>query len=410
MINDLKPMPYYRDPEVRVVEIDKIISYLYKNHRNLISEEKHLFTEIPEEDEWAVASGLDRFRGDFTKNLRNKLTMDIVVMEKEIDESIDRVRAKKMLTKIYKLEDLWTLRCYPDGYNKAMPNEAAIDQTRQERGGGYDPIIVMVPPIWSGTGNKEVAMYTLEGDCILDNAFEGVRRHGSFYFVTPHLSYSRHDKSESKYDRVKDNKNACLSWKIIVDAHSDVFQGHYNHEIPQSNFVKYLFESGALNNLPEDIVVVVPDAGAKPKYQTWKDSVDGHHLVQGVKLRDPDTGKLSGFAVEDQSTIDPFSTRHEPLSTDEILSGRHCLIIDDIIDGGGTFSGLGAILKSKGAAHITLAAPHGLLTKALSPLLEIDEIITFDWNKPLHNFDDLTGKVSYLDGEEFLITALSDKF
>ncbi len=108
---------------------------------------------------------------------------------------------------------------------------------------------------------------------------------------------------------------------------------------------------------PSETVVVSPDEGSKWRMTQYSTVISGFRIVQGLKKRDPQTGNLSGFGVEDASSV----------------AGKSCLIIDDICDGGGTFSGLGAKLLEAGATSVDLFVTHGLFTKGL-PLTNIRNV------------------------------------
>jgi ribose-phosphate pyrophosphokinase len=70
-------------------------------------------------------------------------------------------------------------------------------------------------------------------------------------------------------------------------------------------------------------------------------------LQKCEKVRDPGTGKLSGFS----------------LVAGPDLLGAHCIIFDDICDGGGTFAGVSTLLKDAGASWVGLAVTHGIFSK-----------------------------------------------
>lgn len=120
---------------------------------------------------------------------------------------------------------------------------------------------------------------------------------------------------------------------------------------------------------PERMVIVAPDAGATERVRNILSGVHGSerfHVVQGLKHRDSQTGMLSGFGVADAS----------------LVKGKACLILDDICDGGGTFSGLAAELKKAGAGSVDLFVTHGIFSKG--PRLEgIRQIHTTDSLTPV---------------------------
>jgi ribose-phosphate pyrophosphokinase len=145
----------------------------------------------------------------------------------------------------------------------------------------------------------------------------------------------------------------------ILDPHSSVSTSLLNAEAVYP--VRALFQVLRHYNHDED-VVVAPDAGAIPRVDKLLrlTKVD-MRAIQGFKKRDPETGQLSGFGVNNP----------------EVVRGKHCLILDDICDGGGTFVGLAEELRKAGATQIDLFVTHGLFTKP-TPLTGIDSIYTTD--------------------------------
>lgn len=163
--------------------------------------------------------------------------------------------------------------------------------------------------------------------------------------------------------------NSCgFRYVRLLDVHSPVadklIYNSYNVE-PIEQVRMVLKELG-------DVVIVVPDKGAQTrtlsiinKIPEWLDAEQP--WVQCEKMRDSQTGKLSGFNVLDKSYV----------------KYKRCLIIDDICDGGGTFVGIAEKLREAGAAEVHLYVTHGIFSKQL-PLNGIDRIFTTDsysnWN------------------------------
>jgi ribose-phosphate pyrophosphokinase len=111
---------------------------------------------------------------------------------------------------------------------------------------------------------------------------------------------------------------------------------------------------------PDELVVLSPDAGATDRVKTL---LTGHalHLRQGKKHRDSKTGALSGFTVDDLS----------------FFKGKRALIIDDICDGGGTFTAHANMLIEAGAISVDLYVTHGIFSQG-TPLAGIRRIYTTD--------------------------------
>lgn len=132
---------------------------------------------------------------------------------------------------------------------------------------------------------------------------------------------------------------------------------------------------GATNLLPEAAVrsviasieapiIVIPDKGAVERGSKITATYRGNQKepwIQGNKARDPQTGRISGIRLDNAT----------------LARGRNCLIIDDICDGGATFSMIGKGLKSEGAKSVNLFVTHGIFSKGVQ-LADVDLIYTTD--------------------------------
>lgn len=132
---------------------------------------------------------------------------------------------------------------------------------------------------------------------------------------------------------------------IVVDPHSDVTAAAINrcHVIRPVDFWE---------RDPDEPYagVVSPDAGAEKRAGAVASKL-GVPLIHGWKTRDVNTGSISGFGIE-------------PMHWSR---GHRVLVVDDLCDGGGTFVGLGEVLRREGF-HADLFVTHGLFTKGTSEL------------------------------------------
>lgn len=95
--------------------------------------------------------------------------------------------------------------------------------------------------------------------------------------------------------------------------------------------------------------IIAPDRGAVGRAE--QASALFHAPVHfGVKHRDPETNKLSGFSVDG---LTPFG---------------HYLVVDDLCDAGGTFLGLRGAAFAKYGVTMDLFVTHGLFTKGTEKL------------------------------------------
>ncbi len=117
------------------------------------------------------------------------------------------------------------------------------------------------------------------------------------------------------------------------------------------------FAKTVLADLPENTLLVSPDAGAQKKVYAVAQALDGQYpVIDAGKHRDVRTGELTGFAV---------------YVYDKQIKGEPCLILDDICDGGGTFLGLAKALKQEGAGNLYLAVSHGIFSKGTEVLTKV---------------------------------------
>jgi ribose-phosphate pyrophosphokinase len=115
------------------------------------------------------------------------------------------------------------------------------------------------------------------------------------------------------------------------------------------------------------ITLVSPDDGASKKTEALQHYMMMRkswrlRIIQCKKKRDPVSGKLTDFIISDGNPMK-----------------RHCVIVDDICDGGGTFLGLDKVLKEAGASKTSLLVTHGLFTQGTEKLTKVfDNVICTD--------------------------------
>lgn len=170
----------------------------------------------------------------------------------------------------------------------------------------------------------------------------------------PYFPAARQDRVMTKGEplsvKVYANIINALGFKkvLILDAHSEVTPALVNHSEVMPN---YGFITAVLNQIGRPVVLVSPDGGALKKIYKLSEYLGGVPVIECGKIRDVSTGKLSGFKVYSDD-----------------LDGADCLVVDDICDGGGTFTGLAGALRSKGAGQLFLAVSHGIFSKGVEAL------------------------------------------
>ncbi|NAS30030.1 ribose-phosphate diphosphokinase [Flavobacteriaceae bacterium R38] len=138
---------------------------------------------------------------------------------------------------------------------------------------------------------------------------------------------------------------------FIFDPHSEVTPALLNNVNVIQN---YEFVKKCLASINEEILLISPDGGALKKIYKVSEHLGGVDVIECSKKRDVKTGILSGFRVYEDD-----------------LQGKHCAIIDDICDGGGTFLGLAKALKEKNAGNLSLIVSHGIFSKGFDDLEKV---------------------------------------
>lgn len=177
----------------------------------------------------------------------------------------------------------------------------------------------------------------------------------------PYLPYARQDKPVSN-----DTTFALSTFAKLLNSlnFNGVFAIDPHSEIPKElikNFtpiqpINYIHIAAQHTNSD---IYCYPDTGALKKYSKY---VDSKKFVYGEKVRNQQTGKIESMKLIGD------------------VKDKSVLIIDDIIDGGGTFCWMAQLLYENGASEVNLYGTHGIFSKGIKPLRDagIKRIFTMD--------------------------------
>lgn len=185
--------------------------------------------------------------------------------------------------------------------------------------------------------------------------------------VIPYLPYARQDRvtlsnTDFGLKVFCDLLNKSnFSSVLLFDTHSDVAAALINNVrvVPQLEIIK---KNDALNQFVKENVtsIIAPDAGAYKKANAVSDYFK-LPLFSAVKKRSVETGEITGTQVIGD------------------VKGHKVLIVDDMCDGGRTFTELAKSLKENGAEAVFLYITHGIFSKGYAPFNGlIDRIYTTD--------------------------------
>ena len=167
--------------------------------------------------------------------------------------------------------------------------------------------------------------------------------------VCPYYAYGRQDRKARNREPITAKLLAdCLSVAgadrmVSIDLHAGQIQGFFDkpvdHLTAMPVLVEYLRE-----HAPEDLVIVSPDAGRIKVAERFSQHL-GADLAFIHKRRPKDKhGEVEARAVIGE------------------VAGRACVVIDDMIDSGGTICAAADILKEEGATDIWCCVTHPVLS------------------------------------------------
>ncbi|MBA0125463.1 ribose-phosphate diphosphokinase [Haloechinothrix sp. YIM 98757] len=169
--------------------------------------------------------------------------------------------------------------------------------------------------------------------------------------IMPFYAYSRQDKKHKGREPISARliadlfKTAGADRIMTVDLHTAQIQGFFDgpvdHLFAQNVLCQYLSD----NYGTSDITVVSPDSGRVRLAEKWAQQLGDRPIAFIHKTRDPDQ---PNEAVANRVVGK--------------VQGRLCVLIDDIIDTGGTIVKATESLLNEGASDVVIAATHGILS------------------------------------------------
>ena len=201
--------------------------------------------------------------------------------------------------------------------------------------------------------------------------------------VAPFYPYARQDKKGRGREPISarlvaDLFKAAGAHRIMsVDLHAPQIQGFFDGPVDHLFAMPVLLEHFRAKLDNATLTVVSPDMGRVRVADIWSEKLDAP-LAIIHKRRDP--------RVANQVTV------HEIVGQ---VSGRTCLLVDDMIDTAGTIVKAAQALKANGARKVIVGATHAILSDPAVERLQdeaIDRVVVTD-TVPVpehHRFEGLT--------------------
>ncbi|GAA0742138.1 ribose-phosphate diphosphokinase [Dactylosporangium roseum] len=176
--------------------------------------------------------------------------------------------------------------------------------------------------------------------------------------IMPYYAYSRQDKKHRGREPISARliadmfKAAGADRIMTVDLHTAQIQGFFDGP------VDHLFAQNLLADYVDtrygraDVTVVSPDSGRTKLAEKWSDRLGGRPIAFIHKTRDP---------------LRPNKVVANRVVGD--VKGRTCVVIDDLIDTGGTIAKAARLMLDEGAADVIIVATHGVLSNQAAAVL-----------------------------------------
>ena len=175
--------------------------------------------------------------------------------------------------------------------------------------------------------------------------------------VCPYYGYARQDRKSTGREPitaklVADLMQAAGAERVIsVDLHSGQIQGFF--DVPFDHLVAApVLEEYLRTRVTDEVVIVAPDSGRVKVAERYAQQLNADLAL--VHKRRP------------RGTFNQVEVRHVVGEVD----GRHCVIIDDMIDTASTICAAAERLADSGAAEIWAMATHGVFSDPATDRLE----------------------------------------
>ena len=170
----------------------------------------------------------------------------------------------------------------------------------------------------------------------------------SITVIIPYFGYSRQDRKAKGREPISCKlvagflEKAGATKVILMDIHSEQTQGFFDIPVDTLRATTILLNKYLENTKNNDFTIVAPDYGAVKKARDISEHINVPLAIIDKRRPKPNVVEVSNVLGD--------------------VENQNCVLIDDMIDTGGTILSSASILKDKKAKSVSVLATHGVFS------------------------------------------------
>jgi ribose-phosphate pyrophosphokinase len=213
--------------------------------------------------------------------------------------------------------------------------------------------------------------------------------------VIPYFGYARQDRKPGPRTPISAKLVANLITEaganrvLTLELHAGQIQGFF--DIPVDNlYGAPLMAPDIANNLgTDDVLIVSPDVGGVARARAYAKRLDANLAIIDKRRERAGVSEVMNVIGE--------------------VEGRHCVLVDDIVDSGGTLCNAADALLAAGAASVQAYCTHGVLSGGAVARIaasSLDKLVITDSIRPTEGVR-VTEKIRVLSVAQLMGEAIS---
>lgn len=165
--------------------------------------------------------------------------------------------------------------------------------------------------------------------------------------IMPYFGYARQDRKAKPRQPITSRLVADLltvagvTRVVTIDLHAAQIQGFFDIPVDEMQALPLICKYFKNKNI-DDLCIVSPDHGGATRARKMSEALDCPIAIIDKRRPKPNVAEVMGIIGD--------------------VSGKNCILVDDMIDTAGTIVAGASVLKEKGAKDVYIACTHGVLS------------------------------------------------